>query len=452
MKALYRPISISSLVFFRICFGVLAFSDMLGSWIYKHLYKQSFHPDQFQFRYYGFEWLPSFPEPWMSLFFLASLAAAVGITLGWRYRLCCTFYAFAFTYVFLLEKSYYLNHGYLFCVLSFLMIALPADRQGSIRAYRDPSYQWSKIPYWPIFLLQLSMGIVYFFGGIAKINSDWLNGMPLKLWLKAKSDMFLLGPLWEQEWVAYFMSYGGLMLDLFAAPMLAFRRTRIWFMIFVLFFHTTNLIIFKIGIFPFLSIALSLLFFPPDLPQRWLSALARRFKRLQAWLTRWPQSTATPSWRPSFILPMLIMLYGLIHISLPLRHHYFPGDVAWTEEGHRYSWRMMLRSKRGYGRFKVVDKATGETSFESPKDYLSKKQARKMFTHPDMILQFAHFLRDHYKTTKGMDVQVFAQIKARLNGRKYQKYIDPTVDLAKEEWKYFEISTWIIPFERTPYK
>ncbi|WP_316930169.1 HTTM domain-containing protein [Leeuwenhoekiella sp. MAR_2009_132] len=36
-----------------------------------------------------------------------------------------------------------------------------------------------------------------------------------------------------------------------------------------------------------------------------------------------------------------------MQLELPLRHWIIKDDVLWTEEGHRLSWRMMLRSKGG---------------------------------------------------------------------------------------------------------
>ncbi|MEO1513595.1 MAG: HTTM domain-containing protein [Bacteroidota bacterium] len=454
MWRLFQKVDVHSLVFLRIVFGILAFADVLSSWIYKHFYLQVFDPDSFRFTYYGFQWVQPFPEPFMSLFFILTLLASIGIAIGWRYRWCCTWYAVAFTYLFLLDKSFYLNHGYLFCWLSFLMIFLPAQHAFSADVLAGRVSRWSKIPFWPLFILRFTMGLVYFYGGLAKINADWLNGMPLKLWLKAKSDMPLLGPLWEQEWVAYFMSYGGLGLDLFVTFFLLSSRTRIWALLFTIFFHSVNLIIFKIGIFPFLSVAMTLMFFAPNFPLIILDWLQKRLPFIarprQAWQRTVaaipPSDPPAPSEGRQRWIVGLIGLYALIHMTLPFRQYYFPGPTAWTEEGHRYAWRMMLRSKSGYGNFTVKNLQTGETFRENPKDYLPRKAKRKMYTHPDMILQFAHLLRDQYHEKGMTEVAVYADIRVRLNGRRAQQYVDETVDLAKVEWSFFEPSEWILPF------
>lgn len=458
MNFLFKPIDIAPLVFFRVIFGILGFADLMGTWVYYHLQKNAFDPEKFQFRYYGFEWLPSLPEPYMSIFFISMLFFSLFIAIGLWYRFATVFFFFGFTYTFLLEKAHYLNHGYLFCWICFVMIFLPANKAFSMDVLLKPGLRQKQIPYWPIFLLIFMMGVVYFFGGIAKINPDWLIGMPLKLWLKHKANLFLIGPIIAQEWMAYFMSYGGLVLDLFVAFFLLMKRTRLWAFFFVLFFHLMNLMIFNIGIFPALSISLTLLFFAPDFPRNVINYLRQRIQliaKLEAWWDKQLESRNRQSigadhyWQNALsyrpIIKTTIIIVCLTHLLLPLRHHLFPDNVAWTEEGHRYSWRMMLRSKNGYGQYIVV-KSDGTKERIKPRDHLDGKQKRKLFTHPDMILQFAHRLRDQY-AEKGETVEVYAEIKAKLNQRDYQQYIKPDVDLAKVEWSMFKHSDWIVPFE-----
>ena len=148
--------------------------------------------------------------------------------------------------------------------------------------------------------------------------------------------------------------------------------------------------------------------------------------------------------------PLLTIAYGsiiLLHLLLPLRHHYFDGPVVWTEEGHRYAWRMMLRIKQGSGHFKVVLPDEDETIKVRPENYMDRRQSWKMYSHPDMILQFAHFLRDEYIAKGHENVEVYAQIKVGLNYRKKQTFIDPEVDLAQEKWSFLQSSPWIVPLK-----
>ena len=107
----------------------------------------------------------------------------------------------------------------------------------------------------------------------------------------------------------------------------------------------------------------------------------------------------------------------------------------------------MLRSKRGYGHFEVKNLRTGESSNIGVGDFLTDRQSEKIFTHPDLVLQFAHNLRDLWHRRGLSDVAVHASVRASLNGRKTQPYIDATVDLAKVGWEPFKAATWIMPIE-----
>ena len=454
-ELLFRPISIASLACFRIIFGLLGFIDILSSWLYYHRIVDAYSPDRIRFPYMGFEWLPTFYDPWMSLIFIVILIAALGIIFGQWYRLSTTVFAFGFLYIFLLEKAHYLNHGYLFCWLSFVMIFLPADRAFSLRVWQRPSLYSSQIPFWVLLPLPLMMGIVYFFGGIAKMNPEWLTAIPLKIWLGRKGDLPLIGSIVTQAWVPYFMAIGGFLLDLLVVFFLLNKRTRIWAFSAVLFFHIVNHLIFDIGIFPFLSVALTALYFSPDIPLRFLNWLRKKSRFMaflvKKWEARMQKGTARREalWQlnPIYFKQVLsvFIIFLFIHISLPLRHHLYPGDVAWTEEGHKYSWRMMLRTKSGRGHFTIVH-SDGKREDIDLKDYLYARQRRKVLTRPDLMIQFAHQLRDQYRA-RGEEVEVYAKIKVKLNARPRRTIVDPAVDLAKENWSFFQASDWILPYE-----
>lgn len=451
INRLFQPVDIASLVLFRIVFGILGFADVLSTLIHYHWTVQAYDPDGFQFKYYGFEWVRPLPEPFMSLLLIFICLLGLLVAVGKWYRIVAPLFAFGFTYTFFLEKAHYLNHGYLFCWVCFVMALLPAHRQLSVDVYQNPTLKRDHVPYWCLFVLQFMMGVVYFYGGIAKINPDWLAAIPLKQWIGGRTDQPIVGPLLGYEAMAYFMAYGGLLLDLSAAFLLIFRRTRIWVFLAILFFHVMNLLVFAIGIFPFLSITLSALFFPPDFPRRWVHWLAKRSSVVRRWQAQWQTRTGSegavvPIWQTRLRQPILYTL-GVamaIHLLLPFRHHLFPGDVAWTEEGHRYSWRMMLRGKQGQGHFVVKDQITGQEEKVYPYKRLGKKQNRKLYSHPDMVLQFAHYIGSEYRD-KGWQPEVYAHIRVRLNYRDYCTYIDPDVDLMQEEWSYFQPSDWIVP-------
>ena len=80
-------------------------------------------------------------------------------------------------------------------------------------------------------------------------------------------------------------------------------------------------------------------------------------------------------------------------------------------------------------------------------DYLTDRQWEKVFTHPDMVLQFAHYLRDRWHQRGEPDVAVYAHVQASLNRRKTQPFIDAKVDLSKVEWQPLQASVWVLPME-----
>lgn len=458
MKFLFRPIDIASLALFRFVLGILAFIEVTATLTYKHWHKNFLDHEAFHFKYYGFEWVTIFPDPWLTLYFLSMMIAGLCIAVGYRYRFFMTYFAFAYVYFFFLEKAFYLNHGYFFCLLCLVMIFMPAHRNFSFDIFRKPELYRERIPFWPIFLLRFMMGVVYFYGGIAKINPDWLRGQPLKIWLGAKANHHPLGALLGYDFTAYFMSYGGLLLDLTVAFFLLSGKTRKYAFGFVLFFHLTNVIIFEIGIFPWLSIVLSALYFAPDFPRKMFAWFKKQlgWKQFTVLEERWSmrlaeknivpqQQVLTYSSRRQALIKWSIGLFCLVQCLVPLRHHYFPGRVAWNEEGHRYSWRMMLRGKRGYGTFTVRDGVTGKEKKVNPRKILNSKQKHKIYTHPDMVLQFAHFLRDKYEAEGMQEVEVYANIFCRLNDGKNQRFIVDSIDLAKEEWLFFAPNRWVVP-------
>ena len=100
--------------------------------------------------------------------------------------------------------------------------------------------------------------------------------------------------------------------------------------------------------------------------------------------------------------------------------------------------------KAGYAHFKIVDHTNGETFFIDNTDFLTAFQEKQMSFQPDFILEYAHYLRDHF-ASQGKDVSVYVESFVALNGRRSQPYIDPSVDLTKQE-ESFKHKTWILPF------
>src|SRR5690606_32479986 len=127
--------------------------------------------------------------------------------------------------------------------------------------------------------IKLLLGIVYFYAGLAKLNSDWLfRAMPLKIWLPSKYDLPLLGALMHQEWVHYAFSWSGMLYDLSIPVLLLWKRTRLAASILVIIFHVMTRVLFPIGMFPFIMIVSALIFFEPKVHHRILAFVSKIFR------------------------------------------------------------------------------------------------------------------------------------------------------------------------------
>ena len=327
LDRLFSPVDASSLAVFRIAFGALMCWEVLRyfrfGWVHSYFIEPPMH-----FKYIGFEWLQPWPGDGMYVHFAFMALMAAFVALGLWYRVSAVLFFLAYAYYFLLDQALYLNHFYLIALLSFLMALLPAHRALSVDAWRRPSIRSDTAPAWAVWTLRAQLGIVYFFGGVAKLNGDWLRGQPMGMWLADATDFPLLGRFFTEEWARYFFSYGGLLLDLLAVPLLLWPRTRYLAFLALVGFHLTNSQLFSIGIFPWLMIPATTIFLSPDWPRRllrrWVPALAR---------TGRAAAQALPAERP--VRPA--------GHSGPLLCRAAPDAPSSTPAtGHRFSWMMKL--------------------------------------------------------------------------------------------------------------
>lgn len=420
---LSQPVDILPLAAFRIAFGALmclgSLRIMWHGWVYAIYIQPAFH-----FSYFGFDFARPLPGVGMHLVFVALAGLALCIMLGWRYRLCMPAFFLLFTYVELLDQATYLNHYYFISLVSFLLCFMPAQGALSLDARRDAGLRRRTVPRWCIACLQLQLVIVYFFAGLAKLNGDWLLlGMPMRLWLRAHSDFPLLGQLFDQEAVALLFSWSGAFYDLTISLWLLWHKSRPFAWIAVAVFHLMTALLFPIGMFPWLMVGASLVFFTGK-DFRWLAgALRRKSPAIR------PAKSAVIPFRLPTLAKLTLALFFLIQLSLPLRHFFYPGDVNWTMEGYRFAWRVMLNEKAGFATFRVVDHTLGSTQIVFASQHLTEQQARHMAYQPDMIWQFAQYLGSQHAFHSQHDIAVYAEVWVAHNGAPARLLIDPRQNL-----------------------
>lgn len=431
-KLLFKHIDNSGLILFRVVFGFLialeGFGAIATGWVKKTLIEP-----QFTFNFIGFEFLQPLEGNGMYFYFMCLGILGVGVMLGYKYRLSMFCFAVMWSGVYLMQKSSYNNHYYLMLLLSWGMVFLPANKWFSIDAKQQPSTASRSMPRWVLYALILQVWIVYTYGAIAKIYPAWLDATVTGLLMSGKKEYWLIGSFLQQQWVHYAIAYVGIFFDALIIPLLLYKRTRFIAFCLSIVFHIFNALVFQIGIFPFMSLSFAFFFFSSKTLQRRFFPKKEHYDLAEI---------KVPPY--SKVIGGVLCLYFIIQIALPVRHLGIKDDVLWTEEGHRLSWRMMLRSKTGYTTIYTLDKKTKEKSKYNIKGMLTKKQQRTVGTKPDVIWQLAQRIKQ-IQARKGIDVAVFADTKVSVNSGPYFRLINDTVDLGKQKWTPFKHHSWILP-------
>jgi hypothetical protein len=421
----FAPVDISSLVCFRMAFGLLMVGH-IWSYFSRHWIAEFWIEPRFLFKYYGFSWVHPWPGDGLYIHWAAMGLFALFIAAGFLYRASAALFFVSYTYFFLLDQTRYQNHTYLICLFSFLLIFLPANRSLSVDAWLKPQSHSATTPAWTLWLLRAQMGIVYFYGGIAKISPDWLHGEPMGMLMGHRIDFPIIGRFFREEWAVNTMSYGALLLDLFIVPLLLWRRTRVAAFCAAIVFHLMNARLFSIGVFPWLAIVGTTLFLSPSWPRRVLSIFRAGTTLVSA------ADAKLPSQRKQLVVLSLATTYLAFQILFPLCPFLSPAGSEWTYMQHRFSWRMMLRYQSMHGYFYVTDPNIGTTYRINPLQFLTPSQGARIYWQPDMVVQFAHYLATVMPRAGPRPLKVEARIFVSINGRRPELFVDPNVDLAAE--------------------
>ena len=434
---LSEPVNNAPLVVWRVAFGTLMLLESWGAiatgWVYRNLVEP-----EFTFSFIGFESLQVFLGWPMYAWFALMGVAALGVALGYRYRVSAAVLAVLWSGAYFLQKTSYNNHYYLAVLLCWGMAALPAHRRAALDVARTGvrTYTHGR---WISVLAKAQLLIVFTYGALAKLYPGWLNGDFIAHSFARKAHYPVLGPLLAQGWFQDFITYGAIAFDGLIIPLLWWRPTRRLAFCGLIAFNLFNSVVFQIGIFPYLVLALTVFFFEP--------AYIERLFRLQPAGAAASQLTPKPAATPPLSRPVTLALVGYlaVQVMLPLRHHFIPGDVNWREEGHRLSWRMMLRSKGGTVRLEAVNPVSGERERVRPRDFLTQKQASRLAGYPYFLWRFAQYVEAHYRARGWPEVEVYAtRSKVYLNGRDAAPLVAPTTDLTAVEWNYWGRNPWVL--------
>jgi hypothetical protein len=260
----------------------------------------------------------------------------------------------------------------------------------------------------------------------------------MNTWLASRTHLPIIGPWLGEPAVALVASWAGFVYDLTIWLWLSWPRTRKVAFALVLAFHAAVGVLFNIGLFPFIMVSAATIFLSPSWP--------RTILRLRGWTA--PPAPAPAAWTTAQRFgAAAIALYALVQIAMPLRHRLYDGNVLWTEQGMRWSWKVLVREKNGAVTFHVT-LPDGRRRVVEPRRYLTDIQEREMSGQPDLILQLAHHIADEHRRAGDGEVEVRAEARVSLNGRAAADLVDPTVDLARVE-DGLGPARWILPAPST---
>lgn len=430
---LFRPIDNAPLILFRIFFGFLFACETFGA-IFTGWVRKNFVIPEFTFSHIGMEWLQPLPGYGMYFYFGIMGCLSLLVMIGYKYRFSLGMLALLWGGAYFMQKTSYNNHYYLLLLVCIIMLFLPANAYASADAKQRPEIQQLSMPAWCSYVMIFQIAIVYFFATVAKFYPDWLNGTYTRLLFSDITDYPWMHKVFTNRSFHIFIAYAGIFFDGLIVPLLLWKRTRTLAVLFSLGFHLFNSFFLRIGVFPYFALSFSIFFYPPE--------------TIRSFFFRQKPAFENPSYVTSgkSLLYCFFIPYFIIQVVLPLRHWFIKGDVLWTEEGHRLSWRMMLRQRSGFIRFKIMDKQTNEPLYYPVERHLTTTQLEALSNKPDIIWQMAQRIKEHY-LLENKEVRIYVDCKVSVNQKPLATLINPSVDLAAVDWDYFWHNNWILLHE-----
>ncbi len=465
---LFKEVSASSLGIMRFLFGLILLEDLVN---FHNYFKYSLSASEFYNTYEFFHWVHLMPTQWMDVFFYGAGGVCILFALGIQYRLNAVLLFLSWTYIFLVDKGHYNNHFYLVAILLFFFSIVGADRWGAVTKTEK-----NTVPYWQVLIFRWQLAIVYFYGGIAKLHMDWIEGFPMRYWLEAMSYKYpeAIQAFIKTDAMALLFSWGGLAFDLIIPLLLLSKKWRYWAILPVAAFHTLNDYTWDIGDFPTIMLAITPIFFATNWAEHFYQQFSK-YKTLVAgvaigflvaglygYFIMDDTFYATNAYIKYCSYPVLLFLFlnrnkekGIISATVtttyfvqkrsslvlltiwfsfqllfPFRHWLYAGHPSWTGEGHLFAWRMMLVDTVDAWRMQLIVPETGEVLPVALNQYVNYRQYRKMRRTPKSFVRFAHFIRDKAEESGVKNPIIKMEVWKSVNNRSPKLVNDTTLNYA----------------------
>ncbi len=445
-ELLLQPKSAAALGLFRALFGIMLLVELF---YFFDTYTEYFEGHFWHFPYHYLSFLKPPSSVVLKTLVGLGILSSFLVILGWFTRVGLLLSGGIFTYIWLLDKTFFNNHYYLISLLCLLLLFTQSDARFSLRKTKI-----THLPNWQYFIFYVQFLIVFFCSGLAKCNAEWFSGAVAEATIANRN---LAGT--SMESIVYLaMTYGGVLFDLLVGWLLFWKPTRRYAVVGLIAFNLLNIFFFNfnndptdtvnlgsIGYFPYLMLATSVLYL--DIPY-WLNKFRTKPQLPQKKKAKKQQQTTATVLAPTarFVLPILAV-YFAVQILLPFRHLTQPGYVDWNGKGYYFSWRMKNFVKNGEFQFYGFDRATGESVYDYNFNNMEVAFAQKAALFPSLVWQMAHCIKQ-YHMEQGTDLPLIrVDYKTTFNKHEKQYGIDPSVNLSEVGYHPWRKDDWIQPLK-----
>uniref|UniRef100_A0A182YR33 HTTM-like domain-containing protein n=1 Tax=Anopheles stephensi TaxID=30069 RepID=A0A182YR33_ANOST len=406
---------------------------------------------------------PTLPK--MGLVYGLMWLGAAGIMVGYRFRISAAIFTGTYWYVFLLDKSAWNNHSYLYGLLGTIFLFTDAHRCWSIDAWQNPPEDQT-VPFWNYFILKFQFFVLYFVAGLKKLCREWLSGYAMTNlsyhWVFAPFRA-LLGPMLTDLLIVHWF---GCIFDTTVVFFLVYGPTRKLATLFACAFHLMNSRLFHIGMFPWVCLSQLPLYYSFSWPRRLLpfsngseEPSSNDHTEQDNWLRE--EKSVKRKKRSRKWTMMAMLAYCSLQCFLPYSHFLTKGYNNWTNGLYGYSWDMMVHAWDTIMiGIRVVDRHDPERMhYVEPFAFVDNDRWTK---HADMAVQFARCIERNIQQEASKlptpqrpasaidapatsNVSIYFDIWCSMNGRFQQRIFDPNVDILRAPWSPFEPVQWVLP-------
>nr|XP_039273169.1 vitamin K-dependent gamma-carboxylase-like [Styela clava] len=449
---LYQPCDPSLLACFRICFGFLMMIDIPQE---RGMSRADATYDEIPDKYCTFpliHGMKPFSQDVMIILYAILFLNAFFIMIGFLYRINIISFTVIYWYFFILDKSTWNNHSYLYGLIALLLSVSNAENFMSVDGFLDRTKLNTDVPQWNYALLRFQVFIVYFYAGLKKTEKDWLTGYSMnrlsREWVFDPFRFFMTNDQID-FWIVHI---GGFLFDISVGFLLYFNKTRVIGLFLCGSFHGMNSRMFSIGMFPYVMFVSSFIFCDEKL---FKNIIAKTVVLSHCVSTKaseknssciYDESISSKRWKPNQIAAALFTVFYISSQSfLPYSHFITKGYNGWTQGLYGYSWDMMIHSfKNQHAKIMYKNLQSGEIGYLKEGVFLSGKRSRWK-TQPEMAFQYAVCIREQLKKFELNDTAVYFDVWKSMNGRFQQRIFDHNVDLASYDWSPFKQPTFVMP-------